>query len=1029
MESNSSSPKEIIEKAEEYQIDTFFSFGNLSIVDKKVYLSFQSICIAYSVRIYNNESLEDPYALIPLENRYKIESKFSFHGEHPFPFMARGYYFECRQFKSCLTFTVSIKRFSLKLLPYPYKTNCENYSELNFPFENFEPINSRSRCVQECLKQTFRTSLFYYSKNDKHILSNEQFRLTNEMNEEYLKCEKNCHALDCRSMNYFVHGFNHGNQIEPTIVRHHKQAMIYKAIPYISIHTFYLLFLGLICLIFNTSILTFLCKLERISLYKLTLKNSSPFNSTIIGRIKKIVFIIAFLIGTYYELIYYEFYRIKETNYANIFYAQKPIYPTDLTATSCFNISYCLPDSTDLREDLENHTLSYFETQEACDFRTLTSVPLVVFENYHREIRVLNEKSIYRSINNSFLKCFQMKIDIKEPRYRSVLFGFIALLNLTNVEVIYLTDHNNRIDSRSRNLKPGFIIKHVTRKLRSFEHCLNYIKEFGGRNGCVSRENCQDKCYIDEFVKKYRTIPYTNVPVYAEYFNNKNLLFNISEKLDQTLWNYCKRLYEIRDCDKVYIDSHDKQIAKELVENGTSLRLNLVLEHNTVTTILITNTFELVFHGLTLGSVLFSLSIPNLLHFLAKLTKFRFFNFLIQIRAISSICFLGFCVHSSFVLKDALTTDLIADFSNTFNFLEPNQYLPLMIFCVRHNIDINSKLAIRGQKLIERTLHINESYLFHSITYYDLEYKERKWFPSKGNQPNLQLDYFFINQYKCYEINYHLNSKNIYGSYIHNVMKVRMADQIDDYLFSYRAEESISLADYYTFQRNRSYFCNFEYMHETIENRFKKIINPLLILKNNSLRRYDVKEYVKELKQSFLNEFNYTTTLLPLTINDSEYEIRNDLFKDFINYYIEPTENELPEDNDYKLSYYNVLLNYLDGTESFVYMKKVFFAGDLKMSNKDDSLSVMLNLLNALSIWLNLALINLTHMIFEFAVYVTNWLKFKFLMCIYSYKIKNSNAVCPSNAEYLNRKMFKKSTKKTNLILIDKKKNCIYYLE
>ena len=148
---NNKSPQKTIRKAKEYEINKFFNFGNRTILFELYYLNFGSICVAYTINMtLESTSTGEPYFYIPIVNHFSINSKIVFHEEKPFPFITRFFFLECKQFDYCKRLLITIKKFNLIQLQYPFKSRCVNYTELKFRFENFEKIYSRSHCLMEC---------------------------------------------------------------------------------------------------------------------------------------------------------------------------------------------------------------------------------------------------------------------------------------------------------------------------------------------------------------------------------------------------------------------------------------------------------------------------------------------------------------------------------------------------------------------------------------------------------------------------------------------------------------------------------------------------------------------------------------------------------------------------------------------------------------------------------------------------------------------------------------------------------------
>lgn len=246
-----------------------------------------------------------------------------------------------------------------------------------------------------------------------------------------------------------------------------------------------------------------------------------------------------------------------------------------------------------------------------------------------------------------------------------------------------------------------------------------------------------------------------------------------------------------------------------------------------------------------------------------------------------------------------------------------------VIFCTEHGVDLKNGL-LTGHDLNKNSSNINKAYLFKEIVYYDLDFHKKIWKPNQKEPINMKIDYFFINNYKCFEIKYFMNTDIIYSIYVHNILEITMNDNLDHYLFTYRTDSTYNLVDYFIFQQQKSYYCYFEYMNENVEDQFQMIKNPLLLIQEN-LNKDDIKGYLKDIKKKFKSSYNYTTTSIPLFENDFDYEIRNDLFDDYITYVIEPYEQKLPENKNFHRDYFNLLISHnnernLTGNLNFIFL-------------------------------------------------------------------------------------------------------------
>ena len=92
---------------------------------------------------------------------------------------------------------------------------------------------------------------------------------------------------------------------------------------------------------------------------------------------------------------------------------------------------------------------------------------------------------------------------------------------------------------------------------------------------------------------------------------------------------------------------------------------------------------------------------------------------------------------------------------------------------------------------------------------------------------------------------------------------------------------------------------------------------------DDRIKYADISSYIGELKAELRQRANVTTTLMPLSRKDFEYEIKNEVFLDMIRL-VEIKEMLSVSDENYQRNYYNMLLsvNEPEGL-SLVLMKKV----------------------------------------------------------------------------------------------------------
>ena len=296
--------------------------------------------------------------------------------------------------------------------------------------------------------------------------------------------------------------------------------------------------------------------------------------------------------------------------------------------------------------------------------------------------------------------------------------------------------------------------------------------------------------------------------------------------------------------------------------------------------------------------------------------------------------------------------------------------MPEIIFCFSFNeslIDMNHKLT--GNYIEEITKKIRIESVFDTIRY--LDNRTNKWITLKSNFTGYQfrIEQFFILNEKCVkiilEMQYHRDQfyfsfNSNFGSnvleisfnrrFIHR-MSYFMTNPKDKIQFSKLLK--LNLKQFYG---HISVLITQELFELKYYDKFNFIKNPISLLYGEN----DAAHYLSNLLNNFKSSFNHLKTLkLPLEENHFKFEVDDDLFKQYYLQVQNVTDNYLSTDSNYQrplaTNYYEILR----GQKPDFIFKLIFYKKVITITNRDNHSRLIINLLNVLTIWFDLGVLDL----------------------------------------------------------------------
>ena len=823
---------------------------------------------------------------------------------------------------------------------------------------------NKFNCLNCCLKEKNSKPLYQYDWNENITidLTNKEHNLTEE-NCCIKKCKKNSLDYNLEQIKSFK---QFGSNKFPEITLENTEIEVYPSYTKID---FLLQFIGLITLFFN---LSFSETIPRI--IKSIFKNKLNCDKKLIFlRAKMIALIISFfvvkeitsfMINEYYEI---SKFPIKTNTYSY----SNSILP--LSVILCFPVQLLISNKKKtfnmikVKENdeilLESYTFEKVYNETNSNLEGLFKMYLTEFNKDKTFDYKLSNKMFLRKeefhhtrfvFKNVLSRCFQVDLQIEEKYRTSQIlltikfeFEYFAIYILDKKQTFtpntFLYKNNVKITKR--------IVKNSKSSLKS--NCKNYLDL---KYNCTQRFECVNKCIIKNYLIRYSKLLLTDKTVIDKDDYKKYLFENLkfSDKKNLIIEKECNLEFENHDCEySIFKESYklnlnDKKLKKinlyyEIIETSE-------IEPNFSKLILNLLTVESIFFGSNATKILSTFFI-----ILKLIFKFKWTKYIKQV--IFLICLLAFAAHAYVVYRDIINVDLISN-----NFYKKNKTIiyPDLVFCysMYRKVDFNFKQTgnylnyeLNFEEKIEKVSYLNEN-----RSYSDL-----------GNLSSLTHDLFKFstftyNEMICILISTNLTyeRKDFYFLDDPYVLKIHIKPE-SDLLFSIKKKESKNINEFHLLDCTckkmfissncKEYQINLEHFEIIIEDKFRYLKDPLSFF-NKEMNLEDIQIEFKE-------RFGLITTEIPFRKEDNEYEIDDFIFDQ---YYLKVEKASDHLKNSKRLIYNTYIQKTIRPKKEVkfnIQFSPSFLIKTIISTNDDNFIKLIQNLLNALSLWLNLCLLDL----------------------------------------------------------------------
>ena len=887
---------------------------------------------------------------------------------------------------------------------YILKNATYDFLKLNKPSENFGQIivinkensncfkyYSKLKCLNQCYKRKNRLSKYIYNGNETGIIKI-RYKYNSTIKKDEYDCSNECERNGCK------------------LVHFEGRKLVFEASFLVSNFDYYIQLIGLICLIVNTSfyqlitefILLLNLKTEKINKRIKKLKIIKKVLKTI-RRIKKVkivikISIVKIKIERYLNLtntmillislVYFFSYSTKEIKERNNRIKNPKEYEieTCLVEPETLNLVVC----TDVKGITEEHCRikTLLELEKATDrgFNDLISEIYLKFQNKKKKIgwTLKKDKVLFRETNFDFedkiSKCFQIEIYPHEPKYQSLLATSKLKIKFKHDDyALFLISKDENFNSKSYQINGQYgFIKKIEKRLKSNkkENCTDYKEAY---SYCNSQQNCIDRCSNVKFVERYKNASFYAI-IDKKHFTVdqwNNSFLNYSWDYFSEIKEECKMEFQKKNCHEIVFKENSFQINEaedKIIE--IDLYYYVIRKEDEESSL-----YKLATDMLNVQSVLFGQNVFNLLMMVYYLLKnklkvkgSKYYLFLVYF-----VCLSGSIYHTFFILDQVANGKLI--YFVYYN-IETSMEMPEIIFCFDFDLShgrINKNYKLTENYLDELSKEIKIESVFEKVEYFNN--KSNEWISLETpyfTNLELKIETFYFLDKKCFKVQqdmeYDRDQLNLLQ--IKDVLKIyfnrtfTFQEGLNIYFFTkisntMQFSRLTNLVFFYRPNKN-IYFINQKSVEQQY-NTYNLIKNPFSFYDDKD----DPNSFFINLKNNFEKNKKLRSLKLPLERIKSNKEIDDDLFEQHFKQIENMDHKSIKNLNSQKLFITNNL-----GRRSILCVKKKikiycaysgpdftfelnFVKNRILITNEDSFFKLILNLLNVLSLWADLCILDL----------------------------------------------------------------------
>ena len=712
---------------------------------------------------------------------------------------------------------------------------------IDHPYSGCASNYSKFLCLHSCFKEGRRLSKYYYRGDEKGkiLTAYEAASESKESTERHeLACFKRCRKNSCKFV-YFRFSYN----------KVLSNVTVVRAEPALSQADFYLQLFGLISFFVNISICQFSMLFIKLAVVNFRIRRRFKH---LLGILKKLILLTVF---GYCFLLFagrLSKYADQLNNPPKREMTSNLLEPETIHLVVCIEM-YASKNGEFFLFDHPTENKTFAKLEKSTDHLFEKSVNRIYLEFMHKQVPVnwtLQQKVLFKNNPFCLMRCFQLTIYPKEPKYQSLLSISKLVVELNTVDhAIYLLPDGERFNSESfRFYQKWNFAKNIVKRTERGGKCVHYQTAYPD---CNSQANCFDRCFHRKFSKTYGGIS-TRLPetvIDKEFFTEDEWgRYRPNEDAD-VYWNFtkeCRTNYSAPSCEEMRFESNEAVRKEE--RPGRTNRIDLYYEING----LIEEEpswGKLLFDLLGIQSICFGMNAWKLSIALYCLITIRFtrIRFKHQKRLYFAVVRLG-CLASAIYHIYSIFNNLVKApmiHSQRFEALDQIDF-PEIVLCFsidKSRIDPNRKLT--GDYLDELTKELNVETLFERIAYLN---ESRQWNNldlNSTSRSQFRLEKTFFIQKKCFKLIYPMRFNRGHFRFLDGTEALRVffhrnvfEKQMYVYFFT-TVMNTVQLSKIFELRPSysgvmSSFFVRQAFFEIRWEDKFNLIKNPLLFLEENS---------------------------------------------------------------------------------------------------------------------------------------------------------------------------------------------------
>ena len=586
--------------------------------------------------------------------------------------------------------------------------------------------------------------------------------------------------------------------------------------------------------------------------------------------------------------------------------------------------------------------------------RTLDDELEAIYFNYqgrssYRVDYQVQPKILFKRIFKRYYRCFLLSI---HPIYQVITLSPKLTIKFKKRGLhsrLYLLSENEDLNDKSFEYSGLFaFFKRIVKRLKASGRCVDYEEKYAGN--CRGKWNCVERCIQRKYMERYNKTTF-GIMSYAPVIDRD--WFSLTE------WNTSCPIGNVVNHNKYQNISREclKEILDEKICVEIKIEPTVQIRQSTVQIIKIDLQFDveqsieeeslswykLLLNILSIQSILFGLTVFQLLSTFSNFiqTRLKVRENKMVLFFIYLLCSIGGIWHAYHILHLVISGELV---STRYYELAKQVEMPEMVFCIKIDKKIDRNQKLTGTYLEEQTQEMTAKATFSSITYLD---KSNEWSDFDLNQ----MERFFLLNMKCFRFKINLRYKK---------------DQ-----FHFSTDNRVLMVNFdKKLERDKQVYFMTKPKEMEEFSKMVKLFSTSSIIQETSL--YEYEDRFSFIRKHFLspqernsnglnklqsNDHNLKTMNIPVKEKDFKFELDEDLFEQLYCSFTQKDQNKRTNLNYQQLVVSNHLRKKDSGSHlsfSLVFLQKIVLS-----TNEENFGMLILSLLNVLSIWFDLGVLDL----------------------------------------------------------------------